>query len=117
MINVKFIDYCKSITDENEPLVIDNPDEQIDEYIKAKMDNLLKCIKNKIPRIATVELPFIEQTLSDPDNINKLADQNIVISDGIASYIVKMIYNKPIESLSTDEESIIKVILAYLYVL
>ena len=112
-----FKQFCINITNPNLPDVIsDDMDFEIEDT--RIIDNVTTDVRNKLEFIDRISVPYIEGRFDKLDNVGKILEftNNEDIPDNLLNLISNKVYNKPFNSLSNDERSIIAVLSVYILI-
>jgi hypothetical protein len=112
-----FKQFCINITNPNLPDVdTDSMDYEMEDT--RIIDNITTDIKNKLGFIDRISVPYIEGRFDNLDNVGKILEVtgNEDIPDELLNLIANKVYEKPFNSLSNDERSIIAVLSVYILI-
>ena len=95
---------------------VDIPATGVSSYEPDKMcENIINIMKPKMDILDKVNVPFIEATFEDMDEVISLLENNSSdISDGMILCLSERLYEKHFNNLSDEEQAIIKVLACYL---
>ena len=112
-----FKQFCINITNPNLPDVMtDESDYEMED--SRIIDNITADIRNKLGFIDRISVPYIEGRFDELDNVGKILEltDNEDIPDELMNLISDKVYDKPFNSLSNDERSIIAVLSVYILI-
>lgn len=110
---MKFKQFCINIAN---PDHIDIPTTSTTSYEPDKMyENIINIMKPKMDILDKINVPFIEATFEDMDEVVTLLENNSSdISDGMILRLAENLYENHFNNLNDEEQAIIKVIACYL---
>ena len=110
---MKFKQFCVNIAN---PDHVDISTNGTTSYEPDKMcENIINIMKPKMDILDKINVPFIEATFEDMDEVVTLLENNSSdISDGMILRLAENLYENHFNNLDDEEQAIIKVIACYL---
>lgn len=110
---MKFKQFCINIAN---PDHINIPATSTTSYEPDKMyENIINIMKPKMDILDKINVPFIEATFEEMDEVVTLLENNSSdISDGMILRLAENLYENHFNNLNDEEQAIIKVIACYL---
>lgn len=96
--------------------VITSREEAVPNKYVGPVESLIKIMRPKMDILDRISIPFIEAAFADINEVTKTLDEqnNGDIPEGIIQTLSTKLYNRPLQSLNTDEQAIIKVLSCYI---